>query len=237
MPPSSGSSRIPLPIASVPSTAWKYCGAANSSPKNAKMPSPAMIVPQVNRAEPNSDRSTSARPGERRSRARSQTANTTSSAAPPSMPASAPAEPQPSCPALTSPKVSTPRPALEVSTPTGSSAGGAFAARLRQQDHDRDDREHDDRQVHQEDPAPPVVGQDPAADDRPERQRDEVGGGPDADRARPLLGGEQHRDAGEHERDDERRAEPEHRLRGDEHAGCGRRSPRAPSRPRTRRAR
>ena len=66
-------------------------------------------------------------------------------------------------------------------------AGAAGGTRLRHQHHDRDQADHHHRDVQQEHPAPPVVGQQPAAEDRADRQGQEVGRRPGADRLGPLL--------------------------------------------------
>src|SRR5664280_2562978 len=57
-PAMSGNRRMPLPKGSCPITPWKYCGMAKSSPNMAKETKVASTVPQVNRADWNSPRST-----------------------------------------------------------------------------------------------------------------------------------------------------------------------------------
>ena len=47
-PPTSGKSLRPDPIASVPSTPWKYCGMVNKIPSMARIGNVARITPQVN---------------------------------------------------------------------------------------------------------------------------------------------------------------------------------------------
>src|SRR5208282_2608500 len=58
-PPTRGSSLMPDPMAVVPSTPWKYCGMVNKTPSMATIGNMERITPQVNDAEPNSERSSS----------------------------------------------------------------------------------------------------------------------------------------------------------------------------------
>ena len=94
---------MPLPMASVPSTAWKYCGAVNSTPIMAKIASAPSTVPQVKLAELNNRRSTSGSRPCWISRL-SQRTNMVSTRAPPAMAASAPVSPQPYSPAWITPR-------------------------------------------------------------------------------------------------------------------------------------
>ena len=105
MPPTSGSSRSPLPRAFTPRTSWKYCGIAKKMPNIANETSVASVVPQVNPADRNSPSSISGRTpsAPRAVSQRSQATNTPSTAAPATMAASAAASVQPSCPAWMKP--------------------------------------------------------------------------------------------------------------------------------------
>ena len=102
MPPTSGSSRSPLPSASVPRTSWKYCGIANSRPNIANDTSVTKMVPQRKPGELNSPRSTSGTEPRAVTR-RSHRTNSARTATPATSVASATASLQPSWPALMSP--------------------------------------------------------------------------------------------------------------------------------------
>ena len=114
MPPIIGSSRSPLPIASVPRTSWKYCGIAKKMPNIANETSVDKMVPQVKPADRNNRSSISGRIAPPRSgppeparlrpvSQRSQATSTASTAAPAAMVPSATASVQPSWPALMNP--------------------------------------------------------------------------------------------------------------------------------------
>ena len=94
-----------------------------------------------------------------------------------------------------------------------------LAARLRHEHGHGHQPDQHDRHVHQEDPAPPEVGEDVATHDRPERQSKEVTGGPDPHRPRPLGLREEDRD--DRQRHDQQRGagHAEHGARRDEGVG------------------
>ena len=84
-----------------------------------------------------------------------------------------------------------------------------------------DGRDHAERHVDEEDPAPVQVLADQAADDRAERQAERPDRPPDADRGRPLAGvGERRGDDREARGHHQRRAEALHRPRRDQHVGA-----------------
>src|SRR6266511_4173761 len=102
-PPISGSSRRPVPSASAPLTAWKYCGIANSRPNSAKFITVARMVPQVKLAERNRPRSTSGCPAGRRVIQRCQSTKAPSTTTPAAMAPSEVELPQPFSPASMNP--------------------------------------------------------------------------------------------------------------------------------------
>lgn len=98
-----GSSRSPLPMASVPRMPWKYWGMVNSTPTMA-MESVAMrTMPEVKPAEWNRSGGSSGRPSGRRARRRSESEKATSTASPASSGTRVQADPQPLSPASINP--------------------------------------------------------------------------------------------------------------------------------------
>ena len=87
-----------MPSGVMPSTLWKYCGTANSIPKNAKLAIVACTVPQTKCPLRNRPSSISGW-ALRRSKATKPASNT----APARIGAHVPAEPQPYWPALMNP--------------------------------------------------------------------------------------------------------------------------------------
>ena len=88
------------------------------------------------------------------------------------------------------PYTSVTNPTIDSTAPTGSSAGfdGSFDVGMRNTL--ADERDHDDRQVHEEDRAPVEVLDEETAADRTERGRDACDRGPQPDGAAALLGRE-----------------------------------------------
>ena len=135
-------------------------------------------------------------------------------------------------------------PAPDSAAPVQSMRRAARVARLGQHAAPGDDRDHAERDVDDEDRPPPVVVEQDAADDGPERDAEARGRGPDPDRHRPLAGvgedadqqrqgrGHDERGAGAHDRagGDERvdaarvggarRGGPEHREPGEQRAAA-----------------
>ena len=103
-------------------------------------------------------------------------------------------------------------PALEKSTPSQSRPGPRGSARLGHQRRDRDEPHGGHRHIEQEDPAPPVVGEQPAAQDRTNGKGQEVGGRPDTHRPGPLLLREQDGDRRDGHDDDPRAGETEQKA-------------------------
>ena len=97
-------------------------------------------------------------------------------------------------------------------------AGTVCRARLRDQPRGHGQPDQGDRDVDQEHPAPPVASEQPAAEDRPDRQREEVRTRPDTDCPRTFLLGEQHGERREHHHDDPGSGHAE------QHPGCDERA-------------
>jgi hypothetical protein len=93
---------------------------------------------------------------------------------------------------------------------------------LRHQHRDRGERDDHDRDVDQEDRAPPEVAEQVAADDRADREAEHGRPGDGGDRLLPLLRCEQDGKHGKREGEDRRRADAEHGAGGDELADRGR---------------